>query len=54
MVNPNPTNLYAEKVDVFHTTINKALFLYKMKRSDIQPTVSLLRAIVQVTDEDHW
>ena len=42
MVNPNATNMDAEKAYVFHTTIAKSLFLCKRERTDIQPTISLL------------
>ena len=41
-VNPNATNIYAEKADLFHTKISKTLFLCRKARPDIQSTVTLL------------
>ena len=52
-VNPNTTNLDAEKVDVFYNTISKELFLCKRVIINVQPTVKLLCTRVKGPDEDN-
>ena len=50
-MNPNAKKIYSDKADVFHTTIDKSLFLCKRARPDIQPTVPFLCTRVKVPDE---
>ena len=42
------------KVDLFHTTIAKELFLCKRERPDIQPKFPFLFNRVKGPDEDNW
>ena len=53
-VNPNTTNLDAEKAYVFHTKIDKSLFIWKMARPNIQPMVQFLCTRVKRPYEDNW
>ena len=53
-VKTNEKNMYTQKTDVSHTTIDKELFLCKGTRPNIQPTVPFVCTRFKVSDEDDW
>ena len=52
-MNPNITNTDADKADMFHTTIDKTLFLCKREITNIQLTLPFLCTRVKGTDKDN-